>query len=207
MTKETKICPFCGEEILAIAKKCKHCGEWLKEEQDAPKTIQCPACGEDILSNASTCKHCGEAINREVSTNKFDNLDVDDSWKKRFALVEKLTTNGEFWCRFGQKPNKEFNKMSKEEKEENKSVTRELYFSDIPSILSMFFFGFFYYLVKGMWQKALVYELIYLILYTVFTSLCGMICGILVSWTWWIVLFVAACPFDYYRYKVLGKQW
>lgn len=27
--EETKRCPYCGEEILAIAKKCKHCGEWL----------------------------------------------------------------------------------------------------------------------------------------------------------------------------------
>lgn len=25
--KEVKDCNFCGEEILAIAKKCKHCGE------------------------------------------------------------------------------------------------------------------------------------------------------------------------------------
>lgn len=24
-------CPFCAEEILSDAKKCKHCGEWLKE--------------------------------------------------------------------------------------------------------------------------------------------------------------------------------
>jgi len=32
MTQEqTKQCPYCGEDILAGAKKCKHCGEWLEE--------------------------------------------------------------------------------------------------------------------------------------------------------------------------------
>ena len=32
--EETKNCPYCGEEILAGAKKCKHCGEWLDEHSE-----------------------------------------------------------------------------------------------------------------------------------------------------------------------------
>lgn len=31
-------CPFCAEEILAAAKKCEHCGEWLNGEMDPVAT-------------------------------------------------------------------------------------------------------------------------------------------------------------------------
>ena len=27
-----KRCPYCGKEILAVAKKCKYCGQWLVTE-------------------------------------------------------------------------------------------------------------------------------------------------------------------------------
>lgn len=40
-TNETKKCPYCGQEILAVAKKCKHCGKWIAEtsEESHPKCL------------------------------------------------------------------------------------------------------------------------------------------------------------------------
>ena len=58
---ETKNCPYCGEEILAIAKKCKHCGEWL-DQQPVKEFISCPACGEQVEKGAVICPHCQEPL-------------------------------------------------------------------------------------------------------------------------------------------------
>lgn len=36
----TKRCPFCTEEILSDAVKCKHCGEWLDKQPTTPQILE-----------------------------------------------------------------------------------------------------------------------------------------------------------------------
>ena len=68
--EETKRCPYCGEEILAVARKCKHCGEWLDKEEpkkEEKKMVACPVCGEDIEEGTEVCPYCHERVGQEKS--------------------------------------------------------------------------------------------------------------------------------------------
>lgn len=40
MEQNTKKCPYCGEEVLAVAKKCRFCGEWLDNESTEQTSAQ-----------------------------------------------------------------------------------------------------------------------------------------------------------------------
>lgn len=90
MVQETKRCPFCGEEILAVAKKCKHCGEWLNkdEKQDEEKVmIPCPVCGEMVEEGISQCPYCHESLvedGQELIKEAITNLKRDNETRSFF---------------------------------------------------------------------------------------------------------------------------
>lgn len=52
--EETKKCPYCGGEIMAVAKKCRHCGKWLDANNamtQQPTNISTNAPKQSIFSN------------------------------------------------------------------------------------------------------------------------------------------------------------
>ena len=63
--KRTKECPFCGEDILLSALKCKHCGEFLNktasQQRDKKPTAKpfAPPPASHIPHKVATCPKCG----------------------------------------------------------------------------------------------------------------------------------------------------
>ncbi len=51
--QDTKACPFCREQILAVARKCRHCGEildvTLRGTQETQRPAACRYCSGELV--------------------------------------------------------------------------------------------------------------------------------------------------------------
>ena len=67
MEDKKRRCPYCGEEILETAIKCKHCQSWIKKK--------CPFCAEMIDSNLDRCPFCDSNL-KEVNEEPKESVQV-----------------------------------------------------------------------------------------------------------------------------------
>lgn len=58
MTDRTKACPYCAEEILSAAIKCKHCGEFLDKDSESGPTIK----GPNRVAGGRQCARCEDSF-------------------------------------------------------------------------------------------------------------------------------------------------
>jgi serine/threonine protein kinase len=57
MSEATKRCPYCQEEILEAARKCKHCGEWLEDPPETTSTGTMSSNPETMVRDAMASEY------------------------------------------------------------------------------------------------------------------------------------------------------
>lgn len=107
MEDATKRCPYCGEEILAVAKKCKHCGEWLDENTQVsmpqPTAVPAPVCEPAPAPTPEPKKEPvderEEATSTAVPMRKpgFFEYYFIDLFIRRYADFKGKTSRRQFW--------------------------------------------------------------------------------------------------------------
>lgn len=85
-----KLCPHCGKEILAAAKKCRYCKQWIEEK--TLNMVPCPICGEEIEEGTTICPHCQEKIDSDAKIDVVSSQDlptqIDGASKKQYPWLK-----------------------------------------------------------------------------------------------------------------------
>lgn len=72
---DTKQCPFCGGEIKAIAKKCKHCGKWIEASYVPQEDINKPLSKTNVSTpQVESNVQISERQNNDVINKQESNL-------------------------------------------------------------------------------------------------------------------------------------
>lgn len=85
--KDMKQCPYCGEEILAVAQKCRFCGEWLDTNNASIpiEMIRCSVCGEKVEKTSDRCPICHEPLHASHLS-----LDIEETTKECLICGEEI---------------------------------------------------------------------------------------------------------------------
>jgi hypothetical protein len=84
---QTRLCPFCKEEVNVEAIKCKHCRSFIQPEKTSHGGI-CPFCMETIMPEAIVCKHCGSNVGMSSDLNVITRSGMSAEFRSRVRNVQ-----------------------------------------------------------------------------------------------------------------------
>lgn len=91
MDRQLKKCPYCGKEILGVAKKCRYCGKWI--DGDHAHMTTCSSCGEKVDKTSKECPYCGEPLTQSHESEGQPMTEPDATLPKQRSRLLKRRPN------------------------------------------------------------------------------------------------------------------